>query len=476
MIIPDVLAERYATDSVVEPYSPIGKIKRERDLWISVMKGQRKLGVNIPQGEIDKFIAARDNIDLDRIRALELTLKHEPQNKIKAFIEVAGAGEYLHWGMTSRDLTDNVEQQQNLDVSQIIFGKYVSILRHFIDKAQTYKSVTLTARTHHQAAQPTLLGRRFSMWAEELIEHLIKFEQFINDYPLRGIKGPVGTQSDMKTLLGSSEKVRELENMIAKELGFKRILDSPGQVYPRSLDYKLISDLALLTAAEENFVNGMRLMAGYELVTEGFKDGQVGSSAMPHKMNTRSSERVWSAAELVKTYNDGASRLSGQQWEEGDVSCSLMRRVIIPGAFFASDAICETTLTILNEMGIYPIIIDRELDKYLPFLATTQILAEAVKVGIGREEAHSIIKRHAKAVALEMRETGLEKNTLAERLGEEPLLNQKGITKQRVNEILKDNTRFIGDANLQIDKVSTRAKEIIDRYPQEANYEPKPIR
>jgi adenylosuccinate lyase len=377
--------------------------------------------------------------------------------------------------MTSRDLTDNVEQKQILDVSNIVLGKYVSILRHLNDKSQAYKHIMLSARTHHQAAQPTLLGRGISMWEEELIENLLPFERFIANYPLRGIKGPVGTQADMKTLLRSSEKVEELERLVMTKLGFGRILDSPGQVYTRSLDYQLISHLAWLTAATENFANGIRLMAGYELVTEGFKEGQVGSSAMPHKMNTRSSERIWSAAELIKTYQDGASRLSGQQWEEGDVSCSLMRRVIIPGAFFASDALCETTLTVLNEMGVYPAIISKELDRYLPFLATTQILAEAVQRGIGREEAHATIKKHAKAVALRMREEGIERNNLAELLANESLFRDKGISEETIEGILQDNQRFIGEAESQIERVSARAQEIMDRYPLAVDYEPKEI-
>lgn len=475
MLIPDVLADRYVTNPVAEPYSPRGKQRLMRDFWISVMTYQKELGLDIPQSEIDKFKAARNRINLRRIRKLEQGSRHDVDASIKAFIEVAGAGEYLHWGMTSRDLTDNVEQKQILDVSRIIHGKYVSILRHLIDKTNSYQGIMLSARTHHQAAQPTLLRRRFSMWAEELMEHLEPFEAFIANYPLRGIKGPIGTQADMKSLLGSSEKVQELERKVMEELGFGKVLDSPGQVYPRSLDYQLISHLALLTAAEENFANGMRLMAGYELVTEGFKEGQVGSTGMPHKMNTRSSERIWSAAELVKMYQDGASRLSGQQWEEGDVSCSMMRRVIIPGAFFASDGLCETTLTVLNEMGIYPAIISKELDRYLPFLATTQILAEAVLAGVGREEAHSTIKRHAKAVALRMRTEGIERNNLAELLAQEPLFQNAGITKEKIEDILKDNTRFIGEAEAQVERVSTRAQKIINRYPKHAKYEPKKI-
>ncbi|MCK4520964.1 MAG: adenylosuccinate lyase, partial [Nanoarchaeota archaeon] len=370
----NILSERYAAKPINDIFSERGKSIAERELWIAVMKSQKELGVDIPSEAIEKYEKAKDDIDLELIKSIETTTKHDVKAKIEAFVKAAGAGEHIHKGMTSRDLTDNVEQMQIKKASGIIFGKYVSVLRHMVDKAKEYKNIILTARTHHQAAQPTLLGRRFSMWAEELLSHLNGFESFTETYPLRGIKGPVGTQFDMLTLLGDDKKVAKLEKRVAEELGFKKVLDSTGQMYPRSLDYALVSNLALLSSACENFAKGIRLMSGYELVTEGFKEGQVGSSAMPHKMNTRSSERICSFSELLKMYADGASRLSGDQWEEGDVSCSALRRVIIPDSFYTSDGLCETTLTVLNNMGAYPAVIDKETDKYLPFLATTEIL------------------------------------------------------------------------------------------------------
>ena len=199
----------------------------------------------------------------------------------------------------------------------------MSVLRHMLECALKYRDIVLTARTHHQAAQPTLLGRRFSMWAEELLTHMVNFENFLLDYPLRGIKGPVGTQFDMLTLLGDPGKVLMLEKMVAESLGFERVLDSTGQVYPRSLDYALLTQLALMASACENFAKGMRLMSGYELVTEGFKEGQVGSSAMPHKMNTRSAERICGFSTLIKMYADGALPAGGRP--VGRRGCFLFR-------------------------------------------------------------------------------------------------------------------------------------------------------
>jgi adenylosuccinate lyase len=216
----------------------------------------------------------------------------------------------------------------------------------------------------------------------------------------------------------------------------------------------------------------MRLMSGYELVTEGFKEGQVGSSIMPHKMNTRSSERICSFSELLKMYADGASRLSGDQWEEGDVSCSAIRRGILPDMFYVSDGLCETTLTVLNEMGAYPNVISKEVDRYLPFLATTELLNAATKNGMGREDAHETIKKYAIREALDMREKGTYENNLAEVLARD---SRFVLDKKEIYQILSNRKQFLGDAYGQIYSFVDRANKIIERYPEEAKYEPMPI-
>ncbi len=470
----NILSQRYATPEMNKIFSEKNKISLERNLWIAVMKAQKRLGVEIPSEEIEKYERAKKDINIEEIEEIERKTKHDVKAKIEGFVKVAGAEEHIHKGMTSRDLTDNVEQIQIKQASQLIFGKYISILRHMRDKSKEYKNLILTARTHHQPAQPTLFGRRIAMWAEELLVNLRDFERFIQNYPLRGIKGPVGTQSDMLKLLGSKKKVNELERMIAKELGFKKVLSATGQVYPRSLDYKLIANLSLIATANQNFSKGIRLMAGYELVTEGFQKGQVGSSAMPHKMNTRNSERINGFSELLKMYSNGASRLAGDQWEEGDVSCSVIRRVIIPDSFYASDGICETTLTVLNQMGAYPRTINQELDKYLPFLATTQILMIAVKRGLGREKAHEIIKHYTVKEALSMKEKG-KKPQVLERLAEDENFKKVGITKELLHKILKDKKQFIGNAKNQINKVNRKINYMLKKYPEEAEYEPLDI-
>lgn len=471
----NVLSERYATDSINEIFSEEGKILAERELWIAVMKSQKELGMDIPSVDIENYEAAKRDIDLAAIKEIEQRTRHDVKAKIEAFVKVSGSGEHIHKGMTSRDLTDNVEQMQNRKALEVIFGKNVSVLRHFSDKAGKYQDIILTARTHHQAAQPTLLGRRFAMWGEEHLYHLKNLETFVSRYPLRGMKGPIGTQVDMLTLLKDENKVDILEMRVAEFLGFNKVLTATGQVYPRSLDYALTSQLSLIASAPESFAKTMRLMAGYELVTEGFKDGQVGSSAMPHKMNTRSSERICGLSNILKMHNDGASRISGDQWEEGDVSCSVPRRIILPDVFYASDGLCETTLTVLNEMGAYPTMISKEVDRYLPFLATTEILMHAISKGMGREQAHKTIKKYAVAEALRMKSEGSENNYLAQRLAEDLLFKQREITRESIEGILQERSHFIGNARRQIDIVGARIYEVCQDNKKWADYEPKDI-
>lgn len=468
----NVLSQRYVTKEMNQIFSEKGKILYERELWLSVLKAQKRLGVDIPQEAIHAYENSKSNINLELIKEIELRTKHDVKAKIEAFNIAAGGAEYLHLGMTSRDLTDNVEQIQIRKASKLIFGKYVSVLRHFLDKSEEYKYIEITGRTHHQAAQLTLLGRRFSMWAEELLFHLLEFQDFFLNYPFRGIKGAIGTQIDMITLLGSVKKASNLEKIVAKDLGFKIILYSTGQVYPRSIDFKLISHLAALASACENCAKTMRLMAGYELVTEGFLEGQVGSSVMPHKMNTRSTERICALNQLLKMYVDGASRLLGDQWEEGDVSCSAIRRVLLPNAFYVTDGIIETTLTVLNNMGVYPAVINKEIDRYLPFLTTTQILVLAVKHGIGREMAHDIIKKCAISEALKMREDGKAENHLIQKLVKDTVFKKAGIKEEELNSIIKERGAFIGNAQQQIDLVKQKAEPLIKKFEKEASYEP----
>jgi adenylosuccinate lyase len=296
--------------------------------------------------------------------------------------------------------------------------------------------------------------------------------ELIDRYPLRGIKGPMGTAQDMLDLLDAdAAKLAELEQRVAEFLGFTTVLSSVGQVYPRSLDHDVLSALVQLGAGPSSLAHTVRLMAGHELVTEGFAPGQVGSSAMPHKMNTRSCERVNGLQVVLRGYASMAAELAGAQWNEGDVFCSVVRRVALPDAFFAIDGQIETFLTVLDEFGAYPAVIQRELDRYLPFLATTRILMAAVRAGVGREAAHEVIKEHAVAVALAMREQGREPDLL-DRLAADPRLP---LDRGALEAALADRAAFTGAAGDQIDAVVSEVEQLVTSHPDAAKYTPGAI-
>ncbi|MDR1512531.1 MAG: adenylosuccinate lyase, partial [Propionibacteriaceae bacterium] len=402
-----MLATRYASPAMRELWSPEHKIMLERQLWITVLEAQRDLGLDFGGADPDAVVAAYrahvGDVDLESIARRERVTRHDVKARIEEFNALAGQ-EHIHKGMTSRDLTENVEQAQVLAGLRLVRSKAVALLARLAGLAARHADQPLTGRTHNVAAQTTTLGKRFATAADELLQALARLDALIARYPARGLKGPVGTSQDMLDLLrGDAAKLAELERRVAQSLGFAHTLTSTGQTYPRSLDFEVATTLAQLAAAPSSLATTIRLMAGHELATEGFQPGQVGSSAMPHKMNPRSCERVNGLAVVLRGHVAMLGELAGGQWNEGDVSCSVVRRVALPDAFFAFDGLAETMLTVLQDFGAFPAVIEAELARHLPFLLTTKVLMAAVRRGVGREAAHEIIKTHAVKAALAMR-------------------------------------------------------------------------
>lgn len=469
--ISNVLSNRYASADLSNLWSAETKIVMERELWIAVMKAQKDLGVDIPAEAIAAYEAVKDQVDLESIAAREKITRHDVKARIEEFNALAGH-EHIHKGMTSRDLTENVEQLQIHRSLEIVLGKSVAVLARIGERSAMYQSMVMAGRSHNVAAQATTLGKRFASAADELLVAIERIESLTTRYPLRGIKGPMGTAQDMLDLMGGNEtKLASLETRIADHLGFHRVFDSVGQVYPRSLDFDVVSALVQLGAGPSSLAHTIRLMAGNETVTEGFKEGQVGSSAMPHKMNARSCERVGGLQVILRGYLTMVADLSGQQWNEGDVFCSVVRRVALPDAFFAIDGMFETFLTVLDEFGAFPAMIDRELERYLPFLATTRILMAAVRSGMGRETAHEVIKENAVAVALNMRENGGSQD-LIERLAADDRMT---LSLEELQAALADRHAFIGAAESQVSRVLARIQDVVNRYPEAAAYKPGDI-
>jgi adenylosuccinate lyase len=456
---------------MAELWSPEAKVVMERELWIAVMEAQRELGVDIPDGVVEDHRAVLDQVDLESIRERERVTRHDVKARIEEFCALAGH-EHIHKGMTSRDLTENVEQLQVRRSLELVLDRIVATLARLARLAVEHEGLAMAGRSHNVAAQVTTLGKRFATAAEELLTAHRRVSDLLAAYPLRGLKGPVGTQQDQLDLLGDGARVDRLERLVAEHLGFEQVLDSVGQVYPRSLDFDVVSALAQTAGGPANLARTIRLMAGNELVTEGFRPGQVGSSAMPHKMNARSCERINGLAIVLRGHLAMVGGLVGDQWNEGDVSCSVVRRVALPDAFLAMDGLFQTFLTVLDEFGVYPAVVERELRRYLPFLATTRVLVAAVQAGMGREEAHEVIKEHAVAAALALRVEGVVETDLLDRLAADGRLP---LDRATLDSLVGDPSVFAGNASAQVAAVVERVAVVVAARPRAAAYDPEPI-
>ena len=470
--VANVLATRYASPEMVQIWSAEEKIVLERELWVAVLEGQQDLGLVVEDSVVDAYRSVIDKVDLESIERRERVTRHDVKARIEEFSSLAGH-EQIHKGLTSRDLTENVEQLQIKRSMILVQQRLVAVISRLAELAIEHQDTVITGRSHNVPGQPTTLGKRFANLGEETILAFERIEELLKRYPLRGLKGPMGTQQDLLDLFdGDSSKVNQLERLVADRLGFECVLNAVGQVYPRSLDLDVVSGLTQAASPLGNIALQIRLMAGLDLATEGFSEGQVGSSAMPHKMNARSAERVSGFVAVLRGHLAMTASIAGDQWNEGDVSCSVVRRVALPDAFFALDGAIETVLTVLDGFGAYRRAIDRELELYLPFLVTTRLLTAAVKAGAGREQAHQAIKEHAVAAAIEIREGTSGENDLLERIINDPALP---IDADEFNEAIGDHNVFVGLADSQVAAFVATAATINSQHPEGGSYRPAPI-
>lgn len=470
--IPNVLAGRYASDAMKAIWSAEGRIVLEREFWIAVMKAQKDLGLDIPQEAIDAYERVKGQVNIESINDRERITRHDVKARIEEFCDLAGY-QHIHKGMTSRDLTENVEQLQIRRSMDIIMNKAVAACVRMAKHARQWRDVVFAARTHNVAAQATTMGKRVAMFGEELVHWAHAWASAMERYRVRGLKGAVGTQLDQLSLFGkNAATVQELEQRICRHLGIESKWINVGQVYPRSLDFEIISGLVGLSAGPSSFCKTWRLMVGHELCTEGFAKGQTGSSAMPHKMNPRSCERVNGFHAILKGHLTMIGGIIGDQWNEGDVSCSVVRRCVLPDAFMAADGLFETFITVLDQMDIYEPVIRTELNRYLPFLMTTTIMMAAVKRGVGREEAHEVIKEHAVAVSDDLRHGRISCNDLLDRLGNDARLR---LSREEIQQIYDANAGDTGMAAAQVDGFCAMVDELAARFPDGVEYAPGAI-
>ncbi len=461
MAIRNVLADRYASAEMSNIFDQENRVISERRFWVAVLKAQIELGMEVNPNAIEDYEAVIDKVDLDSIEARDRELKHDVKARLDEFSDLAGH-EDVHKGLTSRDLTENVEQLITWRALELVESRAVALLVMLAELATEHRSQAIVGRTHNVPAQPTTIGKRFAQVGEELLAAHRNLVATKEGFAIRGIKGPVGSQQDQLDLLGSEESVARLESMVADYLGVPNVLGAVGQVYPRSLDFEVVSALVQLASAPANLALSIRLMAGHDLATEGFKPGQVGSSAMPHKMNTRSCERINGLFTILRGHLTMAGGLAGDQWNEGDVSCSVVRRVVVPDAFFALDGLFETTFSVLRDFGVFPEVIGNEMRQYLPFLATTKLLIHGVRNGLGREESHEIVKGHAVAAALAMRAGRAGGAELLEGLSADQRFPG---TRAELEEMIADPGALLGTVHSQIDQFVARVEAIAADRP-----------
>lgn len=469
MTLPNVLAHRYASPAMAAVWAPERRIVLERRLWITVLAAQRRLGVAVPPGALEAYAAVVERVDLASIEARERRSLHDVKARVEEFNALAGH-ECIHLGMTSRDLTETVEQMLVAEGLEVARLKAAAALLRIARRAERDARLPLTARTHNVPAQMTTVGRRWAMFGEELLLALERLEALRARLPLRGLLGAVGTRLDQIRLLGSPARARSLDAAVARTLGRARRLVAPGQISPRSLDLEVVQALHQLACGPASFCTTLRLMAGAGLATEGFAEGQTGSSAMPHKTNARSCERVCGLRAILAGHVAMLTEIAGTQWNEGDVVCSVVRRVALPDAFLALDGLFETFLTVLDRMEVYGAVVAAENRRELPFLATTAFLMEAVKRGAGREEAHAALKRQALAAARRRRE-GAEAG-FAEALAQDPVLR---LDARAVERVLAAGLDLAGDAPAQAVAFARAARAAARRVKGAGRVQPGPI-
>lgn len=460
----NVLSDRYASSFMKNIWSRENLILKGREFWITVLKAQYRNNTDpLIFQAIEDYEDVKNDINISSIDVREYVLKHDVMAEIHEFNELAGH-ELIHQGLTSRDKTDNVEQSLISDSMNLIEDRILAVLHRLKLKCIEYQDVSICGRSHLVPGQITTLGKRFANIAQELLINYRSFSHSNNNFRLRGIKGPMGTQQDLVSYMGSVEDALSLDNDIGMSLGGNPPLTAVGQVYPRSMDFNIISNLVLIASPLANLAKMVRLMAGLGLMHEGFGKDQVGSSAMPHKINSRTCERICGLHNVLKGHLAMIANVAGDQWLEGDVSCSVVRRVVFPDAFYALDGMIEATLTVLDNMVAHEDKIQEEIERYLPALSTTALLKAAIDHGLSREKAHEFIRRIA---------TTSEPYEFIKELGKS---KEFPLTFYGIDAIMTEVENNTGLADQQVDKIVVEIDNLVKHYPQLTSYIPEAIR
>ena len=443
------LNSRYASKEMQYIFSPDRKFTTWRKLWVALAESEMEMGLPVTQAQVDELKAHIDDIDYENARRHEERVRHDVMAHVHAYGDVCpNARGIIHLGATSCYVTDNADVLMLRDALKLIRTKVVETLRRLRTFALEYKGLPTLGFTHLQPAQLTTVGKRATLWMQDLLMDLNDIDYMLSQLKLLGNKGATGTQISFLALFnGDGDKVEELERRIAHKMGMEAVFPVSGQTYPRKLDSRVLNVLSGVAQSAYKFAQDLRILQSLKEVEEPFEKNQIGSSAMAYKRNPMRSERICALARHVMALTQDASMTASTQWFERTLDDSANRRLSLPEAFLSLDAVLELYANIASNMVVYPKIIARHIDENLPFMATENIMMEAVRLGGDRQEIHERIRVHSQAAAYRMKAEGLDNDLLERIAGDDAFKMERGM----LNELL-DAKKYTGRAEEQTEK------------------------
>ena len=452
------LSSRYASPEMLYLFSADKKFTTWRRLWIALARAEMELGLPITQAQIDELEAHKDEIDYEAAARYERQLRHDVMAHIHAYgDQCPNAMPIIHLGATSCYVGDNTDVILMKEGLELLRGKLVNLIDRLTKFAMEYRGLPTLGFTHFQPAQLTTVGKRAALWANELVMDLEELNHRIDSLQFRGVKGTTGTQASFLELFGGDhEKVRQLEKKVSAEMGFAKVVPVCGQTYSRKMDANVLATLSAIAQSAGKFATDLRLLSHLKELEEPFQDKQIGSSAMPYKRNPMRCERICSLARYVIADAMNPAFTAYNQWFERTLDDSANKRISIPEAFLAVDAILQIYLNVTDGLKVYPKVIERRLREELPFMATENIMMDAVKRGGNRQELHERIRVHSVAAGRVVKEEGGQ-NDLIDRIAADPAF---GLTKEEILAHM-DPKAYIGRCEAQVEEFSAQVVDPI---------------
>lgn len=454
------LTSRYASKEMSYIFSDDHKFQTFRNLWIALAKAEKELGLSISDQQIQDLERVKEEIDYQRVAEIEAQTRHDVMAHIKAYGELAPSAKgIIHWGATSCFVTDNTDLILMREGLDLILKKLKVLIKQVRDFAMDYKDLPILAYTHYQPAQPTTLGKRASLWLYDLYMDYVEIQRRRDLLRLRGVKGTTGTQASFMELFEDGDKVDQLEDLVVKAMGFDKAYEVTGQTYSRKVDQEILASISSLAQTMHKMTNDLRMMQHQKEVEEPYEKGQVGSSAMAYKRNPMRSERISSLAKYVIQAAGNGALVYATQWFERTLDDSANRRISIGESFLAMDAILDIAINVSQGLVVHEKMIEKNLKAELPFMATENILMEAVKRGGDRQELHEHIRTHSQAAAARVKDQGLS-NDLIDRIIADPAF---GLSEAEIRDLISPE-KFVGRSPQQVERL---VKEVIDPILQD---------